>query len=68
MTTVTCGANSQEVEGTGKTIGDIRRNYTDVLNIPPDAQALVNGEEATDDHIIGGDEAIEFVKASGQKG
>ena len=68
-TRLLCGANVQDVEGVvGKTLGEVRSAYHDVLSIPPDAQARVGGEPAGNEHVIQQGESFEFVRPVGSKG
>ena len=63
-----CGANTQDAEGlVGKTIGQARDIYSDILNISPEAQAHVGGIGVSDEHVIVEGESFEFVKAAGRK-
>jgi len=65
MIKVTYGANQHEVEG-GKNIATIRTESADILNLPEDAQAMVNGEEVGEDFIP--ETEVEFIKKAGTKG
>lgn len=68
-TRLMCGANVQDAEGlVGKTLGAAREVYTDILNIPPEAQARVGGEPVSNDHVIREGDSFEFVKPAGTKG
>lgn len=68
-TRLVCGANVHEAEGlVGQTVGSARGTYTDVLNIPPEAQARVGGQPVGNDHVIAENETFEFVKPAGTKG
>lgn len=62
---ITYGANQHEVEA-GKTIAEIRGESADILNLPEDAKAMVDGKEVAEDFIPEGD--IEFIKEAGDKG
>ena len=68
-TRLVCGANIQEAEGlVGKPLSVARDMFSDILNIPPEAQIRVGGEPVGNDHVIQEDESFEFVKPSGTKG
>jgi len=68
-TRLVCGANVQDVDGVvGRTLGEVRNEYRDVLSISSDAQARVGGEPADNDHVIQEDESFEFVRPMGSKG
>lgn len=69
MIRIICGANAQELEDVaGKTLGEVKSQLTDVLNIPPQARAIVGGETVGDDHVLEEGTQIEFVKPAGDKG
>jgi len=72
--TVICGANKETLEDMkGISISMLRRNMREVLNVGFDhTVVLVNGREVgeVDESkvILDGDEEVEFVKPSGEKG
>jgi hypothetical protein len=69
MTKIVCGANSQELDGVaGKTLGEIKSQLADVLNIPSPVQAIVGGQNVNDDYVLKEDETVELVKPAGEKG
>jgi hypothetical protein len=68
MNKITCGANDQSGDYAGKSVGDLRNELKDVLNIPDESTAMINGEEVDDARVLTGDESLEFVKAAGGKG
>lgn len=68
---VLCGANSQMVElGEGEqlTVGMIRSRLADVLNIAPNALAVVGDTTVEDDRTLAPFETLQFIKQSGTKG
>ena len=68
-TRLVCGANVQEAEGlVGKPLSAAREMFSDILNIPPEAQIRVGGEPVGNDHIVQEGESFEFVKPAGTKG
>lgn len=67
--TVTCGANVQTFgDISGCSVGALRTDLADVLNIAPDAKAIVSGAEVDDDYVLNPGDRVEFIKASGNKG
>jgi hypothetical protein len=67
--TVVYGANEQDVKGfTGKTVGDIRAEFKESLNIPDGATAYLNGDPVDDSETVSDDDSLEFTKLSGKKG
>lgn len=63
-----CGANSQEAAVAGRTVSDIRRDFGDVLNIPPNAQAIISGDNVQGAYVLQPGDTLEFLKPSGTKG
>lgn len=63
------GANEKYFDSLeGKTVGNVRKSLRDAFNIPGDAVALIDGQEAKDDEILAGGATLEFFKESGVKG
>ena len=68
---VLCGANQQMVglgEGEQLTVGDIRNQLTDVLNIAPNALAVIGDSTVGEDRVLAPYETLQFIKQSGEKG
>ena len=67
--TVTCGANVNSFgDISGKSIGQLRHDLADVLNIAPGAGAIVSGSEVDDDYVLAPGDRVEFIKQAGVKG
>ena len=64
---IVCGANSQEVE-VGGNVGAIRKQLTQVLNIPKKAKAYVGKKKVRDGYTPKGGETLEFKKDAGSNG
>lgn len=63
------GANTLSREdAVERTVGCMRSDYGSVLNIPDNAQAILNGGEVADDQRLEDGDTLEFVKPSGTKG
>lgn len=64
------GANSFEEEGlVGKTVGEIREQYAEALNLGDnEPKAVVFGDEVNDDYVLKEGENLEFIKPGGEKG
>lgn len=62
------GANEQYYDLASKTVGSVRKSLRDVLNIPGDAEAILDGKAVGDDIILEGGQSLEFVKSAGVKG
>jgi len=62
------GTNRLETETDCETVGAIRSDFAEALNIPAGAAATVNGSRADDNtRVCPGDE-VSFTKATGSKG
>ena len=67
--TVKFGVNKLEkADYVGMTVQEVRDEVSDVLNIPADAQARINGVAAAPEHAIAAGSTVEFVKIAGEKG
>ena len=52
----------------GKTVGEVRGQVEEILNVPSEAQVRVNGAPADDEDVIPENATVEFVKTAGEKG
>lgn len=53
----------------GLTVAEARRTLSHLLNIDPEAVAVINGQIVPEDHVIGNDVSmLQFVKKSSVKG
>lgn len=69
MITFICGANTQELEEVaGKTVGEVRSQLADVLNVPNQVRTLVNGQSVEDGHVLQEGDRVELLKPAGEKG
>lgn len=69
MTKIICGANAQELDGVaGKTLGEVKSQLADVLNIPSPVQTIVGGQTVNDDYELKEGDTVELVKPAGAKG
>jgi len=67
-TKVSSGASSKSLHLIGQTVGQVRRDYREFLNIAADSQARINGQPVRDDRVITeNDRTLEFTKVSGGK-
>jgi hypothetical protein len=68
--TLVCGVNEIEAEGLlGKTVGAIRAQYKEQLNLPAKARIYVDSSEKNDDYEIAAEDSeLEFTRPSGKKG
>ena len=69
MVKVMCGINSYPTDKViGMRVGQIREKFTDVLNIPREARALLDGRPVGNDATVNDGSELEFVKETGEKG
>ena len=67
--TVRYGVNAVTHERfAGMSVGDIRDDVAEDLNVPSAAEARLNGNPAADDAQVREGETLEFVKTAGEKG
>lgn len=62
------GANDGTFALEGAKVGTVRSSLVDAFNIPKDAIAFVNGEQADMGYTLATDDTLEFCKQSGSKG
>ena len=60
MVKVLHGANEQSIQP-GQTIGAIRQELKDVLNIEEGAAAVLSGDNVSDDYVLREGDVLEFV-------
>lgn len=65
---VSYGVHKMLADAIGKTVADVKGGLAQVMNIPANATAVINGQKVTDDHTIKKGEKVEFVKEAGVKG
>lgn len=69
MVKVMCGINSYPTDKVlGLRVSQVRDKFRDVLNIPKDARALINGKQVSGDPVVEDGCELEFVKETGEKG
>jgi hypothetical protein len=62
------GVHSLEVNIAGRSVGEIRAQLSQALNIGPRAIAVVDGREVMESTILQSGEVLEFVRLAGEKG
>ncbi|MGD0089945.1 MAG: hypothetical protein ABSE73_08500 [Planctomycetota bacterium] len=68
-TTIRHGVNTTTLDSlAGKTVGEVREQVSELLNIPESAQVRVNGAPASEEDVVGENSTVEFVKVAGEKG
>jgi len=67
--TVRHGVNTLTLENlAGKSVGEVRGQVEDLLNVPDTAQARVNGVPTGEETVLSDGASVEFVKVAGEKG
>lgn len=63
------GVNSITLDSAaGKTIGDVRNQVAELLNVPDSAQVRLNNAPSHNEAMIPDHSTVEFVKTAGEKG
>ena len=52
----------------GMTVGEVRSRFRDVLGLPPDSQAVLDGRDVADDTVIRTGQSLTFSNRVGEKG
>lgn len=68
MVTVSSGPYSESLPVADSTVGEIRARLRDRFDLPPDSQAMLDGNEVGDDVVVRASQALTFVRQSGEKG
>lgn len=69
MVTLISGPNRIDTEVSGSTtVGQLRDDFEDVLNIPENAVATVNGNAADNASRVRAGDQVAFTRPTGQKG
>jgi hypothetical protein len=48
----------------GRPVADARTAYEQAFGIPADATSMVNGQQASEDHLLGEGDKLEFISSS----
>ena len=65
---VSYGVNTGYFELEGKTVGKVRKIFSEAYSIPKEAVAYVDGKALDDDHVLTSDIELNFQKETGVKG
>jgi len=65
---VTHGVSSNAFDVAGRTVRYVRESLGTLYSIPKDALALVNGDQASEDHLLQAGDELDFLRPSGSKG
>ena len=50
------------------TVGEIRRRFRDRLDLDPNSQAVLEGNDVSDDMVVRPGQALRFARRAGEKG
>jgi hypothetical protein len=50
------------------TVAEIRRRFSDRLDLAPDSQAVLNGHDVSDDIVVRPGQSLRFTRRAGEKG
>jgi sulfur carrier protein ThiS len=65
---IRCGVYELQLDLSGRSVADLRRELGQALNIDPRAVAVVNGSAVGEEYVPAPTDDLEFVRAAGQKG
>jgi hypothetical protein len=65
---VSHGVHNEPLPMAGRTVGEIRRRYADRFDIPPGADAELDGQYVSDDTTVSMGQTLLFANHSGEKG
>ncbi len=68
LVTVSSGPYLEQLPVGNSTVGEIRRRYADRFDIDPRAQAILDGQPASDDVMVRPGQALMFTRRAGEKG
>lgn len=69
MVSVTYGSNGDDFPGfDGQTVANVRAQLSSAYQIPSDAVAQLNGQNASESDILRNGDELTFVKQTAQKG
>ena len=66
--TVCHGPYSERLPVAGMAVGEIRRRFSDRLDIDPGSQAVIDGNEVDDNTVLQSDQLLAFIRQAGEKG
>lgn len=68
LVTVSHGVHTEALPVANMTVGAIRTQFADRFDIDPDSTAVLDGNDATDETIVQGNQLLMFVRKAGVKG
>lgn len=68
LISISCGAASSNFPVVGRTVGFVKAQYREILNIDDLAEGIVNGNKVSDSYVLKSGDVLEFVRPAGTKG
>jgi len=68
LVTVASGPYAEQLPVANRTVGEIRARFHDRFDIDPRSQAILGGNEASDDTRVQPGQVLMFVRRAGEKG
>ena len=65
---VSSGPYSEDLPVGGTTVGEVRKRFSDRLDIDPGSVSIVNGEPQDENYLLNAGESLMFVRHAGEKG
>jgi len=65
---VSCGGSQNDFDVSGHTVGEVAELLKEVLNIPENAKAAVNGNVVDYDYVLQVEDVLDFVQKAEKKG
>ncbi len=65
---VTSGVYAEQIPVGGMRVGEIRQRYADRFDIDPQSQAVIDGQDVSDDVIVRDGQTLMFTHRAGEKG
>jgi hypothetical protein len=66
--TVSSGPYAEQLPVGNMTVGEIRQRFRDRLDLDPNSQAVLDGQEVRDDVTVRPGQALLFIRYGGEKG
>ena len=66
--TVSSGPYAEQLPVGNMTVGEIRRRFRDRFDLDPNSQAVLNGNDVSDDVLVRPGQALMFTRRAGEKG
>lgn len=68
LVTVSSGPYLESLPVANMTVGEIRRRFRTRLDLDPESQAVLDGQDVGDDVVVRAGQSLMFARRSGEKG